>query len=50
MVSLHSSRTLTKTEITTRDWNTAVIGLAMFLFVGMWNLELCIRKAVGHFN
>ena len=32
MVSVHSSKTLTKTEVGTRDWGIAVIGLTMLLF------------------
>ena len=31
MVSVHSSKTLTKTEVGTRDWGIAVIGLTMFV-------------------
>jgi hypothetical protein len=32
MVSVHSSKTLTKTEVGTGDWGIAVIGLTMLLF------------------
>jgi hypothetical protein len=39
MVSVHSSKTLTKTELGTRDWGIAVIGLTMLLFeeCGFWD-------------
>jgi hypothetical protein len=46
MVSVHSSRTPSKTEVGTRDWGIAVIGLTMLLFEIMWILELWIWKAV----
>jgi hypothetical protein len=42
MVSVHSSKTLTKTEVRARDWGIAVIGLTMLLFERMWILGLCI--------
>jgi hypothetical protein len=32
IVSVHSSKPLTKTKVGTRDWSTAVIGLTMLLF------------------
>jgi hypothetical protein len=38
--------TLTKTEVGTMNWGTAVIGLTMFLFGGMWILGLRIWEAV----
>ena len=42
MVSVHRSKTLTKTEFGTRDWGIAVIGLTMLLFERMdfWTLDL----------
>ena len=48
MVSLHSYRN-PKTEVGTRDWGTAVIGLIVFLFGGMCTQGLCVRKAVECF-
>jgi hypothetical protein len=50
MVSVHSSKTLTKTEVGTRDWGIAVIGLTMLLFERMWVLGLWIWKAVECFK
>jgi len=44
MVSLHSRKTLTKTEVGTRDWNIAMIGLTTLLFGRMWILGLWIWK------
>jgi hypothetical protein len=32
MVSVHSSKTLSKSEVVTRAWGIAVIGLTMLLF------------------
>jgi hypothetical protein len=40
MASADSNKTLTKTEVGTRDWDIAVIGLTMLLFGRMWILEL----------
>jgi hypothetical protein len=50
MVSVHSSKTLTKKEVGTRDWGIAVIGLTMLLFRRTWILELWIWKAVEFFK
>jgi hypothetical protein len=36
MGSVHSSKTLPKTEVSTRDWVIAVIGLTMLSFERMW--------------
>jgi hypothetical protein len=49
-LSVHSSKTLTNTEVGTRDWAIAVIGLTMLLFRRMWILELWIWKAVECFK
>jgi hypothetical protein len=38
IVSLYSNKTLTKTEVGTKDWGIAVIDLIMFLFGKMWSL------------
>jgi hypothetical protein len=50
MVSVHSSKTLTKTEIDNKDWGIAVIGLTMLLFEKMWIFGLWIWKAVECFK
>jgi hypothetical protein len=50
MESVYSSKTLTNTEVGTRDWGIAVIGLTMLLFERMWILGLCIWKAVECFK
>ena len=49
MVSVHSSKTLTKTEVGTRDWGIAVIGLTV-LFERMWIWGLWIWKAMECFK
>lgn len=48
-MSLHGNRN-PKTEVGTRDWDVAVIGLIMFLFGGMWTLVLWVTKAAGCFK
>ena len=50
MVSVHSSKTLTKTEVGTRHWGIAVIGLTMLLFERMWILGLWIWNSVECFK
>ena len=47
MVSLHSNRNLTKTEIGTRNWSIVVIGLTMLC---LKEYGFRIRKAAEHFN
>ena len=44
--SVHSSKTITKTEVGTRDWGIAMIGLTMFLFGYMGTRGLWIWKAM----
>jgi hypothetical protein len=56
MVSVHSSKTLTKTEVGTSDWGIAVIDLTMLLFERMsifglwiWNAVECFKLGLmGH--
>ena len=50
MVFLHSSKTLTKIEVGTRDSGIAVIGLTVLLFGRMRILGLRIWKAVECFK
>ena len=50
MVSVHSSKTLTKTEVGTRDWGIAVIGLTMLLFERMWILDFGFGKQWNALN
>ena len=50
MVSLHSNKTQTKTEVSTKDWSIPMIGLTMLLFGRMWVLGLWIRKAAECFK
>jgi hypothetical protein len=44
-LTLHSNKTLSKTEVGTRDWGITVIGLTMLLFGGT-----LVRKAVECFK
>ena len=42
---------MSKTEVGTRDWDTAMIGLTMLFVGGIWKtLGLWTRKAVEHFK
>ena len=50
MMSVHSSKTLTKTETGTRDWDIAVIGLTIVLFGRMWIWGLWTWEAVECFK
>lgn len=50
MVSIYISKTLSNTEVGTRNWDTAVRDLTMFLFGGMWILGLWIWKAMESFK
>jgi hypothetical protein len=48
MGSVHSSKALTKTEVGTRDWGVAVIGLTMLWFGRMWIWGLWIWGLMGY--
>lgn len=51
MVSLHSSRIMTKTDVHTRDQVIAATGLIMMFVGGIWKtFRLWTRKLVGHFK
>jgi hypothetical protein len=50
MMSVNSSKTQTKTEVGTRNWDIADIGLTMLLFGRMWIWELWIWKAMECFK
>jgi hypothetical protein len=50
MVSVHSYKTLTKTEIGTSYWGIAVMGLTMLLFERIWILGFWIWNAVECFK
>jgi len=49
-VSIHSNKTLTKTEVGTRNWDITIIGLTVLSFGRMWILGLWIWKAVERFK
>jgi hypothetical protein len=46
MVSVHSSKTLTKTEVGNRNWGIAVVGLTMRLIGRTWIWEAveCFKR------
>lgn len=50
MVSLHSDRTATKTEVSTWEQGSAVMGRTRLVVGGMWTLGLWIRKEVERFK
>ena len=50
IVSLYKNRTLTMTEVGTKDWSIAVIALAMFLVDGMQTFGLEIGNTVECFK
>jgi hypothetical protein len=50
MVSVYSSKTLTKTEVGPSDWSIAVIELTVLFFRRMWIRGLWIWKAVECFK
>ena len=47
MASVQSNRILTNTEIGTRDWGIAVIGLMVFLFERMWIWGALDLESIG---
>ena len=49
MESVHNSKTLTKTEVGTRNLGFVVIGMTMLLFGRMYILGVYICKAVKGF-
>ena len=49
MVSVHSSKTLIKTKVGTRDWGIAVISLTMLLFEKNMDFGLWIGNSVECF-
>jgi hypothetical protein len=50
MVSVHSSKILANTEVGTRDWGIAVIGLTTLLFERMWIREFGSGKQWNSLN
>lgn len=50
MVSFHGNRTMTKTEVSTREQGIAVMGWTRLVVGGIWTLGLWIRKEVECFK
>ena len=50
MVSLHSNRTVTKTEVVMREQDIVITGLTMLLIGRIWTSILWIRKTVECFK